>query len=133
MSEKLLTIEEVSRYLRIPESRIRELVEKGRLPAYKIGGTLLRFKREHMEAFQRSSTAATPAPGSPPDHTAHRMTPLSLRGTPGHDGEVVTGRATVPRRKYTVAERLADFLYYNDFYILSSIIVVLILFAVFGI
>ena len=43
MAKKLLTIREVSQILKVPEGKVVELVEDGKLPAYKIGGEFLRF------------------------------------------------------------------------------------------
>ncbi len=102
MEEKLLNIGEVAVYLNMSEEAVRELVQKGDLPAYKIGGALLRFKKEQIEGFRRGVKPV-------------RIKPMEAAGV-----------------KYTFWEALEDFLYYNDFYILSFIILVLILLAVFG-
>ncbi len=50
MSEKLLNTKEIAKYLGISIKEVEGLVATGRLPAYKIGGTFLRFKREHADA-----------------------------------------------------------------------------------
>lgn len=54
-NEKLLTVREVSHVLNISEKEVIEHAEKGRLPAYKVGGVYLRFKREQVEEFKRSN------------------------------------------------------------------------------
>jgi excisionase family DNA binding protein len=53
--EKLLTIRDVSIILGISEKEVIELSESGKVPAYKIGGIYLRFKREQIEEFRKSS------------------------------------------------------------------------------
>lgn len=52
--EKLLTIREVAQMLGISEKEVIELSESGKIPAYKIGGVYLRFKREQVEGLKRS-------------------------------------------------------------------------------
>jgi len=51
--EKLLTIREISVLLGISEKEVIELSENGTIPAYKIGGVYLRFKRQQIEEYRR--------------------------------------------------------------------------------
>ncbi len=118
MSEKLLTIEEVAQYLNLPEETVRELAEKGELPAYKIGGSFLRFKREQIEIYRRRRGSIVMA-----ERALFRD-----RGIKSSRRDVSRSRETI---RYTFWEKLEDFLYYNDFYILSLILLILIVFAVF--
>ena len=104
MSEKLLTIEEVARYLGLSEKAVKELVESGKLPAYRIGGSFLRFKREQLEVYRRRH----------PERKEPEKPAAAVRGT-----------------KYTFWERLEDFLYYNDFYIVSLIVLIVTALVVF--
>jgi len=96
--EKLLTIRDVSLILGISEKEVVDLAEAGNLPAYKVGGVYLRFKREQIEAFKKSNKAFT------------YKTPL---------------------KKYAFKDRVADFFYFNDFYILSVLIILLMLIIIF--
>jgi len=64
--EKLLTIRDVSLILGISEKEVLDLAESGTIPAYKIGGLYLRFKKEQIEDYKKSikyspSKADTPA------------------------------------------------------------------------
>lgn len=125
MEEKLLNIAEVAGYLNLPEDAVRELVEKGELPAYKIGGQLLRFKKEQVEGYRRRYDSLFKGEGP------------SKRQEADSDRERLwIDRKNVPDLKnaasYTFWERFEDFLYYNDFYILSLILLILIILAVFG-
>ena len=54
MVEKLLTIREVALLLDINEKEVVELSEKGVIPAYKVGGVYLRFKKEQIEQYKSS-------------------------------------------------------------------------------
>lgn len=49
MKEKLITIREASLYLGITERQVVELTEKGVIPAYKVGGAYLRFRKEQLD------------------------------------------------------------------------------------
>lgn len=54
MSEdKLLTVRDVSLILGISEKEVVDLAESGTLPAYKVGGVYLRFKKEQVQEFQK--------------------------------------------------------------------------------
>lgn len=52
--EKLLTVRDVSLILGISEKEVMDLAENGSLPAYKVGGVYLRFKREQVDSFKKS-------------------------------------------------------------------------------
>ncbi|MDD5027041.1 MAG: helix-turn-helix domain-containing protein [Candidatus Omnitrophica bacterium] len=93
--EKLLTVREVSLLLNISEKEVMNLAESRALPAYKVGGVYLRFKREQVIGYQKSSRPTSP-----------KITPL---------------------RKSTARDKLSDFFYFNDFYILAALSVILLL------
>lgn len=97
--EKLLTIRDVALILNISEKEVIELAERGAIPAYKVGGVYLRFKREQIEEFQKTFRTL-----------AHK---------------------NVPAQKYLFKDRLIDFFYFNDFYILSILLIILILVIIF--
>ncbi len=71
--------------------------DTGKLPAYKIGGTFLRFKRSQLDIartalYRKDETGVSPG-----------------------DTEAV----------YSSFDGVRDFLYFNDFYILSIIIILI--------
>ena len=92
--EKLLTVRDVSLILGISEKEVLDLAQNGRLPAYKVGGVYLRFKKEQIQEFQRH-------------------TPLS-------------SSKIAASRKYSLSEGISDFFYFNDFYILAILIIILL-------
>jgi len=98
-NEKLLTIRDVSVILGISEKEVMNLAESGAIPAYKVGGVYLRFKREQIDQFKQ----------------AHRQ-------------YLSKGKAA---ESYSAGEKLSDFLYFNDFYILSALIIIFILAIIF--
>jgi len=97
--EKLLTIREVSMFLGISEKEVIDLAELGTIPAYKVGGVYLRFKKDQIEAYRYKNKAAL--------HKAF----AAQKDSPG--------------------DWINDFLYFNDFYILSAILVLILLFIIF--
>ena len=98
MEEHLLNIREAAAYLGIGERSLKELADKGRIPAYKIGGTFLRFKKSQLEVLKADFAAR-----------AQRKPPL---------------REAAPVQAGTL-DGFKDFLYFNDFYILSVIVIIL--------
>ncbi len=95
--EKLLTVRDVSSILGISEKDVLDLAENGVVPAYKVGGLYLRFKREQIEEAKNKGLIVASSAGS----------------------------------RYTFSERFSDFFYYNDFYILAFIFILLMLVLIF--
>ena len=103
MSEKLLNVREVSQYLGISAEDLRRLVDSGKVPAYRLGGAILRFRKDQIEQIK--------AQGIP-------------KLAKSQEEPAAGGR-------YTGMERLKDFLYFNDFYIICAIIIVVLLVFIF--
>jgi excisionase family DNA binding protein len=129
MPEKLLSIKEVAEYLHLSEEEVKRLVDIGEIPAYKIGDTFLRFRKEQIDAIKSeisdfeeqekpSESAAAAASG-----TTHPYTDLERD---------IKRREPVTRQyDYTFFERIGDFFYFNDFYIISFIIIGVLLYLIF--
>jgi excisionase family DNA binding protein len=97
--EKLLTVRDVSIILGLTEKQVMDLAETGSLPAYKIGGLYLRFKKEQIEEFRKSTGFLFSKPA--------------------------------PDNDYPFKDRINDFLYFNDFYILAILIIILLFIIIF--
>jgi len=97
--EKLLTVREVSLFLGVSEKDVMDLAETGKIPAYKVGGVYVRFKRDQVEKYQKANAL--------PAHEIHNSQQQSFQ------------------------ERTSDFFYFNDFYIFSAILILLIIFIIF--
>lgn len=130
MHDKLLNIKEVAEYLNLPEDMVKDLVTKGEIPAYKVGGLLLRFKKEQVEQYHRKSASdSVPENAAAADRIENRFAHLTGDRDTGRGRRVFKRQgASVP---YSFLEKLEDFLYYNDFYILSLILLILVVFAIF--
>jgi len=53
--EKLLTVREVAIILNISEKEVMDLAQSGTIPAYKVGGVFLRFKKEQVYEYRKSA------------------------------------------------------------------------------
>ncbi|NQT07075.1 MAG: helix-turn-helix domain-containing protein [Candidatus Omnitrophica bacterium] len=98
MEEHLLNIREAAEYLGIGERKVKELADKGEIPAYKIGGTFLRFKKTQLVIIKNT------------------LSENRKKGTAPEEWEVIGAGGN---------ERLRDFLYFNDFYILSIVVILI--------
>jgi len=103
MEERLLTSKEVSQILGISEDKVSELAQKGQIPAYKVGGTYLRFKREQIETLKDNFR----------EKTLDKKFSVSERSD------------------YTFFLKVKDFFYFYDFYILCSFIILLLSILIF--
>ena len=83
----MLTIEEVKNFLSIEQPEIEKFISAGKLSAYKIGGTYLRFRKEEVLnlRFELQSKAAP---------------------------------------KSSLVSKVCDFWRFNNFYIISILIVI---------
>lgn len=106
-NEKLLTVREAAAYLRISEKAIVDLSEQGIVPAYKVGGVYLRFKRDQLDGVKNSP------------QFSRIVSRVKIENAP-HSG------------RRSLGEKINDFVYYNDFYFLCLAICLLLLFIVFN-
>lgn len=126
MPEHLLNIKEVAEYLGVSEEEVKRLVDIGEIPAYKIGDSFLRFRKEQIDAVKQEISDVEK---KDPNRVEVK---LDAKGRQTH---VYTENEKEAKRKipearqydYNFAEKIQDFLYYNDFYILSAIIIAALL------
>ena len=90
----MLTVEEVKNFLDIEQAEIEKYIEHGKLSAYKIGGTYLRFRKEEVLNLRFELQSKKNAPK-----------PLS------------------------VFAKIGDFWRFNNFYIVSLLIVIALAFV----
>lgn len=114
MPQKLLTIKEVADLLGVPKIKISELVERGELPAYKIGGKFIRFRKEQVEAIRNEilAEAGNGLAKTAPQESAKHVQDIAYT--------------------QSFAEGIKDFFYFNDFYIVAAAVACLILFFIFS-
>lgn len=132
MPEKLMTIGEVSEYLKISEEEVKRLVDIGEIPAYRIGDTFLRFRKEQIDAIRREITdieeSRRPAEDAKPSldsegHPTHRLSDLEV--------DIKRREPSIRQYDYTPIEKVKDFFYFNDFYILSFVVISALMYLIF--
>ena len=112
MPEKLLTMKELAEYLGVKEERIQSLVDDGVISAYKIGGELLRFRREQIDAIRSEIDSRVKDKDRIVVSEARKSAKERVKGAAGEE---------------TFNDRLSDFLYFNDFYIISGVLILILL------
>ena len=113
-AEKLLTLEETARRLGLPADDVEAMIRAGQLPAFRLGGSFLRIRQKDVESmYARMKKKRVPAqPERPPLPEEPRSAEI----------------APMPNlSKASAWERLADFFYFNDFYLLAVLIILTLL------
>ena len=109
---------------------MKRLVDIGEIPAYKIGDTFLRFRKEQIDAIKSEVSLIEK------DEPGHAAPVLDSRGQPTHpytdlENDIKKREPITRQYDYTIVERLSDFFYFNDFYIVSFIIIFILLYFIF--
>jgi len=102
MAEHLLNTKEAAVYLGIDEKRLKNLVREKVIPAYRIGGAYLRFRKDQLN----SARVAVFEPAREALYQAKEV----------HE---------------SFSEKVSDFFYFNDFYLISIALVVIAGIAIF--
>ncbi|MBI2871114.1 MAG: helix-turn-helix domain-containing protein [Candidatus Omnitrophica bacterium] len=110
MESDLLSPRQVSEYLSTSAEEVSRLVKEGKLNAYRIGGSYLRFRREEIllfrEAYLRERAAAA-----------------------GHDH--ISHTAVAVQKKDSLTEKVGEFWYFNSFYVWCSFLIAALLYFIF--
>lgn len=130
MPEKLLSIKEVAEYLKISEEEVKRLVDTGEVPAYKIGDTFLRFRKEQIDAIRSEISEIE-------EKEPERAKPaLDQKGKAVHtysnlEKDIKRKEPSTRIYDYTFIEKIKDFFYFNDFYILSFSLIAFLMYLIF--
>ncbi len=90
--DKLLSLKEAADHMAVSEKRLEKFVKKGKLPAYKIGGSYLRFRLEDLDSLKK---------------------PISRSS---YEKYLET------EKPHSFFERARDFLYFNSFYFVAIVL-----------
>ncbi|MFA6635756.1 MAG: helix-turn-helix domain-containing protein [Candidatus Omnitrophota bacterium] len=110
-----MTLRELSEYLDISEDRLTGLVVEKVIPAYKIGGELLRFRKEQIDAMRQEIEARSNDPAKQKTLNSEKR-PLKKISDGSDNG---------------VMDHIRDFFYFNDFYIIAAAIAGVLLAVIF--
>ena len=111
--QKLLTLQEAARRLQLPADDVEAMIRQGKLVSFRLGGSHLRVRFQDVEAIRQGRAVGPdrPAPsGSGTFFTA--------------SGEKVPDPFSGPASLW---ERVVDFFYFNDFYIVALLLLLTLL------
>lgn len=101
--EKLLTLEEAAKRLRLSPDDVEQMIQRGGLASFRLGGHLLRVRLGDVERLRAPATAG--------------RAPSSGSGVPSR------GRSGIGR----LWDRVLDFFYFNDFYLVALLLLLTLL------
>ena len=108
LTEDLLSVKEAAELLEVTEPELKALVQKHQITSHNVAGAFLRLKKKDVEELKikwRIERELFPKPEK----------------TFAHESAVTKGG---------FFENIADFWYFNDFYILCSILIMLLLYTI---
>ena len=108
LKEEYLNVHEASQFLDISEDELWDLVRKHQVPTHNIAGAFLRFKKADIEDLKIKW------------RIERELFPKKQRFFP-HQSTFARG---------AFIENMRDFWYFNDFYILCSVILVALLYFI---
>ncbi len=108
LTEDLLSLKEAASLLEVSEDEVKELIKKHRVPSHQVAGAFLRFKRKEIEGLKNKWRIERELFPKVSDHMTQSTTVL----------------------KAGFFDRIADFWHFNDFYILCSVLIILLLYVV---
>ncbi|MDP2913021.1 MAG: helix-turn-helix domain-containing protein [Candidatus Omnitrophota bacterium] len=128
MPEKLISIKEVAEHLKISEEEVKRLVDAGEIPAYRIGGTFLRFRKEQIDAIRAEILEIEKKEPERAEEGLDSRDNPPIRTAPFRDIKRI--EPLTMEYDYTPGERIKDFFYFNDFYILSFLAIIILLYLI---
>ena len=108
LSEDYLSIHDAAELLEISEEELRGLVQKHEIPTHNVAGVFLRLKKKEIEELKNKWRIERE---------------LFVK-----DERYFSHHTTVHKAGF--AEKLGDFWYFNDFYILCSVLIAVLLYFI---
>ena len=108
LTEDYLSVKDAAAMLEVSETELRELVKKHQVPTHNVAGVFLRLKRKEVEELKIKWRIERELFPKPQKTFAH-------------------GKSVARAGFFT---KIADFWYFNDFYILCSVLIALLLYVI---
>ena len=108
LTEDLLSPKEASEMLEVSEEELRGLVQRHQIASHQVAGAFLRLKRKDVEDLKNKWRIERELFPKGEPHFAHGTTVA----------------------KAGLFDKLGDFWYFNDFYILCSLLIMLLLYTI---
>ena len=108
LSEEYLGMKEAAQLLEVSEDELRGLVQKHQIPSHQVAGAFLRLKRKDLEELKIKW------------RIERELFPEKEPFFSHHNTVVKAG----------LLEKLGDFWYFNDFYIVCAVLIMILLYAI---
>lgn len=108
LMEDYLSPKEAAEFLEISEEELRGLVQKHRVPTHQVAGAFLRLKKKEVEELKNKWRIERELFPKPQKFFAHQT--------------------AVAHSSFF--DKMLDFWYFNDFYILCSVLIMLLLYLI---
>ncbi len=108
LSEDYLSIHEAAELMEVSEEELWALIKRHEVPTHNVAGAFTRLRRFEVEAVKNKWRIHRELFPVPEKHFSHHETV----------------------REATFREKAADFWYFNDFYILCSVLIVALLYFI---
>ena len=108
LNEEYLSIREAAALLEVSEVELRGLVQKHQIPSHQVAGAFLRLKKKDLEELKIKW------------RIERELFPQKEQFFVHHNTVIRAG----------LFEWLGDFWYFNDFYIICSLLIMLLLYAI---
>ena len=96
-ASQFISVRETAQILAINEKKVMDLIEEGKLQAYRIADKFLRLKKAEVFDLRKD------------EHVSKDNVHIA----------------------YTAGERMQDFFHYNNFYLLSSVLILVLIYIIF--
>lgn len=101
-NNQYITVRETAQLLSVTEKKVMDLIDEQKLKAYMIANKYLRLKQEEVQAFFQSKNFVEETKDIEKPHP------------------------------YTFSEKIQDFFYFNDFYIITFGLIFILLYLIIG-
>ena len=115
IEERYLDIHEAALLLEVGEKELWDLVHQHKIPTATIAGAFLRFKKDDIEALKNKW------------RIERQLFPKNEQASSGGQASFAHDSTL---KASSFADELKDFWYFNDFYVLSAAVIVLLLFVI---
>ena len=108
--DKFISLEEACELLETAQPEVEALIRQGKLHAFKIGDSVVRFRKDQVGEIKAKRRIASDLFAPEPGDAARRPVQTAI--------------------KANFADHFRDFFYFNDFYILSAVLIASLLYLI---
>lgn len=126
-SEKLLTLTEAARRLKVTSQNIETLIRERKLTAFRLGGNLLRVQVSEVDLLVQQGWKPSPRSPREPKVVAPAVPPPVRPAS----GSIPTLENPVSVSPPSFWGRISDFMYFNDFYLVAFLMILTLLTIIF--